>query len=289
MDRPKILLYLHHMDLGQRYPIANHEVIIGRSTGHILFPKDEKMSAQHCRIFEDRGRVYVRDLGSTTGTRLDGRLLSPEKLYPLKENNVLAVGSQTFRCIEPSVAKPLRKKKKKREDTESSFASDMLSFMAMALIAVAGYFAYKHQLIKLPAMDTPQVAQPEPPLTSPFELVYRDLRATLDSYNQLGASVRSGEKTEKQMAGEIRNRLIPALNTVVSKLAVVRPANEWERRRLEANTKLAQLALAQVTLMAKQAETRNPNLNSEIERVSAELEKVAEQARSLNERAPSSN
>jgi hypothetical protein len=65
---------------GRRYPIAG-EAMIGRAPECAIVLDDEYVSAQHARVYELGGRLWVEDLRSTNGTVLNGhRLRRPTTL-----------------------------------------------------------------------------------------------------------------------------------------------------------------------------------------------------------------
>lgn len=57
-------------------------VIVGRSTDADLTINHPSVSRQHCELFEFDGRVRVRDLGSTNGTRVGGEKVAEAVLRP---------------------------------------------------------------------------------------------------------------------------------------------------------------------------------------------------------------
>ncbi len=64
---------------GQRLAIDKHSVILGRG-GHglqcdIVLP-ERQVSRQHAEIYLERGRYFLRDLGSKNGTYLNGQAVS---------------------------------------------------------------------------------------------------------------------------------------------------------------------------------------------------------------------
>lgn len=65
---------------GRRFPISG-EAIIGRGPGCAIPLADDYVSAQHARVYERAGRLWVEDLRSKNGTLLNGqRLRRPASL-----------------------------------------------------------------------------------------------------------------------------------------------------------------------------------------------------------------
>jgi hypothetical protein len=293
MTRPKILLYLHHVELGQRYPVSE-DIIIGRMTGHILFPKDERLSDQHCRIsLGPNETLMIKDLASDHGTVVDGRLADPEKSYPIKDGTTIAVGGQVFKCVEPKKRpKPMRKPSKKSQQ-EPEF-SPFLGFIVLAIIA--GVLLHLNPPLRAQIMQYVGLArnwagghsktnqEPPPPqlINSPFEIVYQEIQGAYDQYRQIGKEVQIGLMNSKAMAAEFRGSLIPKFQAAQAKLAVIKPKHEMERRRIEANTRLVVSILAQISAMASFAETNNPKYAKLIEKATSEVEMANEAASKVN-------
>lgn len=70
---------------------------LGRSPANAEFIIDhESVSREHIRLFYDGGDLYVEDLGSTNGTRINGRLLNPREPVVLQNNDQLELGPVVF-------------------------------------------------------------------------------------------------------------------------------------------------------------------------------------------------
>jgi pSer/pThr/pTyr-binding forkhead associated (FHA) protein len=55
--------------------------LIGKGTACQLKPASNLVSNEHCALLSEDGRVYIKDLGSTHGTKVDGeRLYRPLRL-----------------------------------------------------------------------------------------------------------------------------------------------------------------------------------------------------------------
>lgn len=68
---------------GKRYFKLNRPVInIGRRLDNHLVLDDPHVSRQHAQLRARRGRYVLRDLNSTSGTTVNGRLVKQEELHP---------------------------------------------------------------------------------------------------------------------------------------------------------------------------------------------------------------
>lgn len=72
-------------------------ILVGRSEEAKFRIQQDRVSRKHCEFFEQDGRVYLRDLGSTNGTLLDGELVETSVKIPLESGAVVKVGSLEFR------------------------------------------------------------------------------------------------------------------------------------------------------------------------------------------------
>lgn len=81
-------------DIGKVFSLPTDPITIGRRTGNndpaICF-NDVRVSRKHAELVFKQGRYYIRDLGSRNGTQVDGQVLYPDRLYPLKHNSAIGL------------------------------------------------------------------------------------------------------------------------------------------------------------------------------------------------------
>ncbi len=92
---------------GKRFPLHD-ETLVGRSEeesadceSHIRLP-DSRVSRQHARIIRRNGGYVIQDLGSTNGTLLNARPLTPKAFYALREGSNLQLGGVHLRFRPPT-------------------------------------------------------------------------------------------------------------------------------------------------------------------------------------------
>ncbi|KJS54776.1 hypothetical protein VM98_17245 [Streptomyces rubellomurinus subsp. indigoferus] len=95
-------------DAGGVHRLHGREIRIGRS-GEADVPLDDPdVSRLHLALhLAEDGRVTVRDLGSTNGTTLDGRIVPPgptEEAVPLEPGALLRIGESTLQLVVPDPA-----------------------------------------------------------------------------------------------------------------------------------------------------------------------------------------
>lgn len=63
--------------VGREYPLSKPVVTVGRRADQDIVLPDPTVSRTHLWLVRTEGGVAVRDLGSTNGTRVNGRPLGP--------------------------------------------------------------------------------------------------------------------------------------------------------------------------------------------------------------------
>ena len=84
---------------------VNLPITIGRGDEAKLKLVHGLISRQHCELFEDRGRIMVRDLGSRNGTFVSGQRI---EVAPLPPGEVLTVGGISLRAMYGTDVLPAR-------------------------------------------------------------------------------------------------------------------------------------------------------------------------------------
>ncbi len=84
---------------GTTVEIGANRVIIGRSEeADVVLPYDN-VSRKHALIWRSEGRSWIRDLGSSNGTSVDGATVG-EQPVPLGSGSVLSLAGHRFRFLE---------------------------------------------------------------------------------------------------------------------------------------------------------------------------------------------
>lgn len=76
---------------GTTIPLGTAPVLVGRASTCTLVIEDDYCSAKHCRVYPDRDRWMVEDLGSTNGTYLGNQRVTDP--VPFREGDVIRIGS----------------------------------------------------------------------------------------------------------------------------------------------------------------------------------------------------
>ncbi len=96
---------------GESFPLGD-ELLVGRCEGDApvagkLCLPDARVSREHACIVRRDGAYFVQDLGSTNGSLLNARVLTPQAFYPLHEGCNLQFGGVHLR-FRPNLSRPAK-------------------------------------------------------------------------------------------------------------------------------------------------------------------------------------
>lgn len=97
------IVFLNGADAGKDVELTPSGLTIGRETDNHLQLPVGGVSRYHARIEFVEGAFMLRDLGSTNGTKLNGNTI--QKLEALKKDDIIAIGEQQFRVVDPDAGK----------------------------------------------------------------------------------------------------------------------------------------------------------------------------------------
>jgi sigma-B regulation protein RsbU (phosphoserine phosphatase) len=100
-----ILVTLQGPDPGLKYPLDRPCAVLGRQADSTICLAAKAVSRQHAQILHREDGFYVEDLGSSNGTFLNGRRLSPHKPARLTEHDRFQIGPYVLALrLTPNVA-----------------------------------------------------------------------------------------------------------------------------------------------------------------------------------------
>jgi diguanylate cyclase (GGDEF)-like protein len=101
-DRPAAprLVMLAGPDLGRSVDLAEGELTIGREGRCAVVLPLGGVSRVHCSIRRDATGLWLRDLGSTNGTRRNGESVPPQREVELQVGDLVAVGGAIFKLLD---------------------------------------------------------------------------------------------------------------------------------------------------------------------------------------------
>ena len=78
-----VLLIVDNGGLRQRLELQQAEIAIGRGTRNDIVLRDADVARQHCMLYWQGEKLFVKDLKSTGGIMLEGRrIVGPTQLQP---------------------------------------------------------------------------------------------------------------------------------------------------------------------------------------------------------------
>lgn len=82
---------------GETYPLSGMRVSVGRERGNNICIRDANISRSHAEIINDNGTWFIRDLGSTNGTQVNGQDVIESDLFD-GDNVTLGMTTLEFRA-----------------------------------------------------------------------------------------------------------------------------------------------------------------------------------------------
>ena len=94
-----MLALIRGLDIGRRYPLDKDTIRIGAVTHDggqrndiVVRDVEHAVSRVHCEIQRSHGQLYITDLNSSNGTRVNGQRLDPGKPALLRKGVKLDLG-----------------------------------------------------------------------------------------------------------------------------------------------------------------------------------------------------
>ena len=102
---------------GRETPLARGIYLVGRSSICQIRPKNRYVSRKHCAFVHRKRELLIQDLGSTSGTFVNGKRIDPKVAHALKDGDRIWVGKTKF-IVAIHSAKPEPSARKKRKAVE---------------------------------------------------------------------------------------------------------------------------------------------------------------------------
>jgi diguanylate cyclase (GGDEF)-like protein len=96
ISRGATLVVIYGGQLGQCIDLHDVPVIIGRGSSCDVQIEHKSVSRQHCKVWHDNGRFFVRDLGSTNRTYVNERDVEEAEL---REGDHLTIGDTVLKFV----------------------------------------------------------------------------------------------------------------------------------------------------------------------------------------------
>jgi pSer/pThr/pTyr-binding forkhead associated (FHA) protein len=96
-------------------------ITIGRGSPFENLLKYRDVARAHARVFTKRGKLYIRDLNSESGTYINGRRIQPEKNYLIEKRDNIRISNHPIRISFFTDANEIDEVKKLKSKNKSPF------------------------------------------------------------------------------------------------------------------------------------------------------------------------
>ena len=93
------LVVFYGANVGKRYVLDHHEIIVGRSDSANIQVEQESVSRQHAKFVNKQGRTWLYDLGSTNGSFINDSQISDAEL---RDGDLVRIGQTIFKYLSGS-------------------------------------------------------------------------------------------------------------------------------------------------------------------------------------------
>lgn len=98
---PSVVLLMGPINqIGKQWQLGEEPLQIGRAIDSSVCVDDRSVSRSHAKLTLEAGRAYVEDLGSSNGTEVAGKKLSPGDRVELTDNDQVKTGNVIFKYLE---------------------------------------------------------------------------------------------------------------------------------------------------------------------------------------------
>ncbi len=168
------LVLVNTESAGKRFRVDQAAFTIGRHEDCDLRIGSSTLSRRHCELFHDSDgqRLFVRDLGSRNGTRVNDQMIGPDQHIELFHHDLLHVGRVTLRMS----IKDIRSGQPRARDSKSTIGSILDELDQMAETGMLGPAIAKTEFLLVPDPNRRAEAnsstlpllksEPSPPLES---------------------------------------------------------------------------------------------------------------------------
>ncbi|HUQ49731.1 MAG TPA: adenylate/guanylate cyclase domain-containing protein [Terriglobales bacterium] len=95
VPKMSLLRVLKDGSVGDKYPLRNDKLEVGRLRGDVQFPDDEKMAPSHARFSMEKDQLFVEDISGVSSVFI-GLIAT----YTMRDGDIIRMGEQVFRFRE---------------------------------------------------------------------------------------------------------------------------------------------------------------------------------------------
>lgn len=90
--KPYYIIHLNEEAGVPPIPVYDKKIIIGRAMNHVLAIPDNSISRNHIEVEFKNGSLFITDLATSNGTKLDGDAIPKSTQIQYKESQILILG-----------------------------------------------------------------------------------------------------------------------------------------------------------------------------------------------------
>lgn len=98
-EQPACLILIRGTPQGHRYFITQDEMIIGRDPTSDISISDPSVSKKHAKVTKEGSVIKLEDLGSSNGTVINGKKLSPGHVAKLAKEDMIKLGNSIVKYL----------------------------------------------------------------------------------------------------------------------------------------------------------------------------------------------
>ncbi len=90
--KPLFIIHLNEEAGVPPIPVYEKKIIIGRSGNHVLAIPDNSISRNHIEVNYRGGSLFITDLGTSNGTKVEGVVIDPNVPILYNEPQIIVLG-----------------------------------------------------------------------------------------------------------------------------------------------------------------------------------------------------
>jgi sigma-B regulation protein RsbU (phosphoserine phosphatase) len=100
-----VLIILRGPEAGRHFPLDKDRTVLGRNADCSIPLTGNQVSRQHAHVYHQDGQYLLQDLGSSNGTFINGKRLTPNMPNPITERDTFQIGPYLF-ALRPAPPPP---------------------------------------------------------------------------------------------------------------------------------------------------------------------------------------
>lgn len=95
--KPYFIIHLNEEAGVPPIPVYEKKIIIGRGSNHVLAIPDNSISRNHIEVNFKEGALFITDLGTSNGTKIEGQAIAPNSPTLYLESQTVILGQSEIK------------------------------------------------------------------------------------------------------------------------------------------------------------------------------------------------